>query len=111
MLAACAVPGPETDAGAIKPDSFTRLAAAARDNGDYQTAASLYQKAAAARPTDPAPQKGLGDALLAAGSLDEAGKAYEKALLLAPGRGDLHLALGRLYLLKRKPNQALIEFD
>ena len=43
--------------------------------------------------------------------MDKASEIFAKALEHGPGRTDAHMGLGRIYLAKHKPNQALAEFQ
>ena len=68
------------------------------DCGDYTRALAELEKAARARPNDPDVLVALGVARRGAGKPDEARRAYEGALAIAPEFPAAHFNLGILYM-------------
>src|SRR5712691_6788667 len=91
--------------------AIEHVAGAAQDSGEYAAAAGVYEKYAAAHPGDAVAQAGFAEAALEAGDMDKASESFQKALALAPDRVDARMGLGRIYLARHKPNQALTEFQ
>jgi Flp pilus assembly protein TadD len=54
---------------------------------------------------------GFAETALQAGDMDKASEGFRKALELAPDRIDARVGLGRIYLGRHQPNQALVEFQ
>lgn len=67
------------------------------EDRNYGDALPLLEQAAAQVPTDGALQQSLGVAYRGMGRMDDAKKAYQKALSLAPGNPEPHLNLGILF--------------
>ena len=87
------------------------LADAARQEGDYAGAVELYRKMLAAGGDPFQAHLGLGDSLLASAALDDSEKEYQAAAVIAPGRPEPRLGLGRALLAKHRPAEALGAFD
>ncbi|HEY0709232.1 MAG TPA: tetratricopeptide repeat protein [Polyangia bacterium] len=68
------------------------------DCGDYARALTELESAARARPNDPDLLVALGVAARGAGKPEEARRAYESALAVAPGFPPAHFNLGILYM-------------
>ncbi|HEY0715273.1 MAG TPA: tetratricopeptide repeat protein [Polyangia bacterium] len=68
------------------------------DCGDYARAFSELESAARSRPNDPDLLVALGVAARGAGKPEEARRAYENALAVAPGFPAAHFNLGILYM-------------
>jgi Flp pilus assembly protein TadD len=93
------------------PKEAVRLADAARVGGDYNAAIKLYDRAIAGHEDGYEVHMGLATALAAIGSGEQAEKEFRTAALLAPGRAEPELGIGRLDLTLSKPAEALLAFD
>jgi tetratricopeptide (TPR) repeat protein len=82
-------------------------ARAAMARGDRNAAVTLLENAAALDPNSPEIQEELAKAY---GGSDKALQAYERALELDPDNLTLHEKLGRQYLIKNRPDDALLHF-
>jgi YaiO family outer membrane protein len=78
------------------PATAYEQAVAARLRGEAATAVRLLAPIVAADPAHSDAQVQLGYALLALGRLDEATRAFEAALAVAPGYADARLGLARI---------------
>ena len=83
----------------------------ARLAGDIQRAVELLAEAAAAEPANADAQLQLGLALLAAGRLDEAERAFNRTLELAPDYADARIALARVHQRRGDSARALAEVE
>lgn len=83
-----------------KADLLLRKADTARDNRNWQEAATWYQRYIRSKPDDAAIWIQLGHARKESGDLDGAESAYLRGLALATQSADAHLQIGHLYNLK-----------
>jgi len=87
------------------------LAERLKSEGNFSSAAAMYQQAAQANPSDPRPLLGLGDSMLAMGSNAEAAQAYGAALALQPSNLDALRGLGHARILLGQPQFALTQYQ
>src|SRR5688572_12051763 len=87
-------PEPQQDA-----THWLKLGLALNEQRRWLEAAEAYRHAIAGNPNDPALWQALGSALLDAGQFDEAERAFERSLALAPGG---EATSGYAYLLARR---------
>jgi len=83
------------------PDALHWLGVLLTQAGDAAAGIPLLQRAVDAVPDDAAWQHNLGQALLAAGRLDDAITALTESAALEPGRAETFLALARVYAIRR----------
>src|SRR5262249_24028206 len=111
-LSATAVP-PFARLASAHPDApvfQTTYARALKDAGRTKEALAAYRKAALRWPTDAALRHDLAATAREAGSLDEAVKADQAALALAPRSATARNGLGLLAIDQRRPADAVREF-
>ena len=82
-----------------------------RDQGNYRGAIVFYKNALEKDANFMTARRHLADAYLSSGSLDKAKNEFTKVLLQNPGESEILLKLAKIYLQKRKPEQALLELD
>jgi Flp pilus assembly protein TadD len=78
--------------------------------GEASRAVTHFAASAAEQPTVAAAQFNLGTALTVAGRLDDAARAFEKALSMRPDYSQAHNNLGRVRLEQRRIDEALSHF-
>ena len=81
-----------------------------RRNADYRSEISLWGDTVAKRPRNPTAQGSLGNALRAAGRLDEALAHCTEAVRLAPNNAVLHYELGLVLARLGRPADALAAY-
>lgn len=91
-------------------DELLRRARAALRIGQYEVAATTYEKLADRRSNDPVAFAGLGQARLRAGDVEGAIRALERAVELAPQQANLHANLGHAYSSAGQHEQARASF-
>lgn len=93
--------------------AMTRLAKLLYDQGDYESAETLYQRAIQLQPHNPDLLMQLAAAQFRLNQIDAARDTLLKAVALAPDRADMHLLLG--LALSRgsspKPDAAALEWQ
>jgi arylsulfatase A-like enzyme/Flp pilus assembly protein TadD len=82
-----------------------------RQTGKLAEAERHYRIAVAQAPDDIEAQVGLADTLTLAARLDEADALLEAVLSREPRHTDAHRALGRLFLARGRPKDAVAEFE
>ncbi len=87
------------------------LADQLKAEGNFSSAASMYQQAAQANPSDARPLLGLGDSFLAMGSNANAAQAYGAALAIQPNNLDALRGLGHARILLGQPQFALTQYQ
>lgn len=97
-------------ANAPRMDALS-LADRLKSEGNFSSAAAMYQQAAQANPSDPRPLLGLGDSLLAMGSNPDAAQAYGAALALQPSNLDALRGLGHARILLGQPQFAVTQYQ
>lgn len=109
-----AAPGTPTaaapQANTARMDALS-LADRLKSEGNFSSAAAMYQQAAQANPSDPRPLLGLGDSLLAMGSNAEAAQAYGAALALQPSNLEALRGLGHARILLGQPQFAVTQYQ
>ena len=106
-----AAPAPQQRAtNASHLDALT-LADRLKAEGNFSSAAAMYQQAAQANPGDARPLLGMGDSLLAVGSNAEAAQAYSSALQLQPSNLEALRGLGHARILLGQPQFALAQYQ
>jgi len=80
-------------------------------NTVFGSALTLWQDTVVKAPANPRAHHQLGNALAAAGRLDDAVLSYETALPLAPGDAALHVSLAGVLLQLGRPGEAVAEFQ
>jgi tetratricopeptide (TPR) repeat protein len=102
-------PKPRAATGPAPLDALQGFAQghAALARGDRNSAVNVLEKAAALDPESP---EILEDLARAYGATDKALETYERALALDPDNLALHEKLGRQYLIKNRPDDALLHF-
>lgn len=88
--------------------ALMRLGGAARHGGDYANALSVYRRAAALEPHNPAPFVEIGDTELALGKVNEAILAFQSALQRDPDDLAAQTGLAKSYLQTGRPELALV---
>src|SRR5262245_59089167 len=101
-----ATDGRDGGGAAIGYDALMRIGAAAHAGGDLANAISIFRRAAAAEPTNPAPLVAVANTLVEAGTIDEAIVAYNSALQRAPRDQEALRGLARAYLKTGRPELA-----
>ncbi|MEO5896494.1 MAG: tetratricopeptide repeat protein, partial [Vicinamibacterales bacterium] len=91
--------------------TLRRASGLAQTLGRFEEGLQLARRAVAADPLSPGSWANLSQLAMSTGKLDEALAAATKGLELHPGRPLLHSSRGLLYLVKRKPQEALTEFQ
>lgn len=79
--------------------------------GNFSSAAPLYQQAAQANPSDARPLLGLGECFLAMGSNAEAAQAFSGALAAQPNNLDALRGLGHARILLGQPQFAVTQYQ
>ena len=105
---------PAANANANAPQSHMDALALAdrlKAEGNFSSAASMYQQAAQANPGDARPLLGLGDSFLAMGSNAEAAQAYSGALAVQPNNLDALRGLGHARILLGQPQFAVTQYQ
>ncbi len=87
------------------------LADQLKAEGNFSSAASMYQQAVQANPGDARPLLGLGDSFLAMGSNANAAQAYGAALAIQPNNLDALRGLGHARILLGQPQFALTQYQ
>jgi Flp pilus assembly protein TadD len=100
----------KANANAPRMDALT-LADRLKAEGNFSSAASMYQQAAQANPVDGRPLLGFGDCLLAMGNNAEAAQAYGAALALQPNNLDALRGLGHVRILLGQPQFAVAQYQ
>jgi Flp pilus assembly protein TadD len=105
--------GPTAPPEATKTSRMDALALAdqLKAEGNFSSAASMYQQAAQANPSDVRPLLGLGDSFLAVGSNANAAQAYSAALSIQPNNLDALRGLGHARILLGQPQFALTQYQ
>jgi protein O-GlcNAc transferase len=78
-----------------------------RQARDFESALAIWNNLAAKRPNLPALYQRLGDALLESGDLDDAERAFQKVIDLAPSAPEGHVGLADVHLRRRNFNHAV----
>jgi Flp pilus assembly protein TadD len=91
--------------------SLTRIADSLRENGEYQTAIGVYQRARTADPQDPAISLGLAKALWALGAWEEAGRAFEDTHALDPANREARIGIANALILTGRLDDAVKQFQ
>ncbi|MEZ0603887.1 tetratricopeptide repeat protein [Paraburkholderia sp. IW21] len=86
--------------------SDLRIAESALQAGDFELAATLFERTLAAHPGSLDAQLGLGDAMYQAGDLERARALYQQAALQTPVRPAAQLGLARVALRQRRLGDA-----
>lgn len=115
-MAACAHGGGEAsrtpDGGpTLTASTRLRIAEAAEQGGDHNLAATMYSQADHGGGADAATQIQIADGLARNGRIDSAEKTLMQALQANPKQPDLLRALGLIYVVAGRPEQALVQFD
>jgi glycosyltransferase involved in cell wall biosynthesis len=87
-----------------------RLADAARDAKDWQTAIVYYEKVVTADPNAAPIWVQLGNSLKEFGSLERSESAYRKALAIDAEQADTHLQLGHVLKLQKRHGDAVASY-
>ena len=90
--------------------ALRRRANAARDAGEYATAAKLYEKVLAQRPADAAIHVQAGHMFKEAGRYGPAELHYLAARALTPQDVDLHVQLGHFYKVAGRIPEAMVSY-
>ena len=101
---------PEATTKTSRMDALA-LADQLKAEGNFSSAASMYQQAAQANPSDVRPLLGLGDSFLAVGSNANAAQAYSAALSIQPNNLDALRGLGHARILLGQPQFALTQYQ
>ncbi len=90
-----------------------KLAAArtAKDTGNFDQAIQLLQEATQQDPTKDIIWASLADAYAGAKKYPESIEAYQKAIAIAPNKGEYHNNLGQDYLKTNQIDQAIAEYN
>jgi Flp pilus assembly protein TadD len=98
------------EANASHMDALS-LADRLKAEGNFSSAASMYQQAAQANPGDVRPLVGMGDSFLAIGSNADAAQAYSAALALQPNNLEALRGLGHVRILLGQPQFAVTQYQ
>jgi Flp pilus assembly protein TadD len=101
---------PEANANAPRMDALA-MADRLKAEGNFSAAASMYQQAAQANPSDARPLLGLGESFLAMGSNAEAAQAFSGALAAQPNNLDALRGLGHARILLGQPQFAVTQYQ
>jgi Flp pilus assembly protein TadD len=100
------VSGRTGNAPPITYEGVMRVAAAARNGGDYGNAVGLFKHAAEMQPSNPDPLTALGDTWLGMGNVNEAINAYNAALKIKAHDPGALRGLAKAYLKSGRPDLA-----
>lgn len=93
--------------GGQGPEALVRMGDFAREQGETDSAISLYRQAHVAAPEEPEPLLKLGQALAETGQFQEAAGAFQTALTLQPTNGEALRGLGNAQIGLGRPDAAL----
>jgi protein O-GlcNAc transferase len=83
------------------PDEVIAQGHAIEDQGDFEGARMIYERAVSIAPRSPRAHLNLGNALKLLGRMDEAEAAYGASIEIKPDYAEGHMNLGNLYLQRK----------
>jgi tetratricopeptide (TPR) repeat protein len=94
-----------------QPDALVGMCVVALASGQAEAAVRMASAAVDTAPSLPAAWVALGQSAKLAARLDEAERAYERAIRLDGGNAVAHVGVGELRIAQNRPEEAIREFD